>query len=165
MISLICAATAGSFLFLAAITDVACRVVPNSICAALAADGLIEQGLTHTLPASLIAATCVFVPAVVCWRHGLMGGGDTKLLSVASLLVPASMTPYLVLTISLIGGLLAGLYWMMKQLSGARGMARGRGAFFRVVRIEQHRIRRGFSLPYAVAISMGTILTLGREMI
>ena len=164
MISLICAATAGPFLLMAATTDVALRMVPNSVCVALAADGLIGRGLAHTLPVSLVAAICVFVPATVCWRHGLMGGGDTKLLSAVSLLVPASIVPHLILTISLVGGLLAVFYWMIKRLSGAHGIARRRGLLLRVVQIERHRIRRGFSLPYAVAISMGTFLILGREL-
>lgn len=164
MIAHILAATAVPFLLAAAVTDISVRMVPNSVCAALAVDGGMIGGVGHDLPASLLAMLCVFVPAIVFWRHGFMGGGDAKLLAAVSLLVPAHVVPSLVLTIALVGGALALVYWTMTRLMTPSYIPMRRQAVSRVLRVERYRIRRGFSLPYAVAISGGTLFMLGRGL-
>ena len=161
MIAHLLAATAIPFLLVAAVTDISLRIVPNSVCAALALDGATIGGLGHDLTVSLLAMLCVFVPAVVFWRHGFMGGGDAKLLAAVSLLVPAHVVPVLVLTIAIVGGVLALVYWTMTRLMKPSKKAAGKQTLSRILRVEHYRIRRGFSLPYAVAISGGTLFTLG----
>ena len=158
-----CTLAAIPFLLLAATTDLALRMVPNFVCLSLAIDGLVSRGVDYTLPTSLLAMSCVFVPAVVCWRHGLMGGGDAKLLAAVSLLVPAGAVPSLVLAIAIAGGALATCYWAMKHVTKSPRMAAGEQALSRVVRVERYRIHRGFSIPYAMAIASGTLFIFGRE--
>ena len=163
MISFVCALLAVPFLLFAATTDIALRVVPNFVCLTLAVDGLIGRGVGYTLPISLLAMSCVFVPAVVCWRHGLMGGADAKLLAAVSLLVPAGTVPSLVLAIAMSGGVLAACYWALKRFTAFPKTVPCRQAFFRVLRAEQYRIHRGFSIPYATAIASGTLFIFARE--
>ena len=160
MIYLVCALTAVVLLLVAATTDIALRIVPNFVCVALAFDGLIGRTFGHSMPLSLLAAFCVLIPAIVCWRHGLMGGGDAKLLAAVSLLVPATAVPSLVLTIALSGGALAMVYVVMQRLAGAPSVSRHRRTISRVLCIERYRMHRRFSIPYAVAISSGTLFTL-----
>ena len=153
-------ATASLFLLAAAATDVSIRVVPNAVSAVLTIDGVLAGLLAHGLVPSLAAALCVFVPSVVLWRHGLIGGGDAKLLTAVSLLVPASSVPSLVLTIAIAGGALALIYWLAGRVIVAPTTKPDARLLRRLVRIESYRMRRGFSLPYAVAISGGTLFTL-----
>ena len=164
MISFMCATMAIPLLLLAATTDLALRMVPNFVCLALAIDGVIGRGFSCALPTSLLAMLCVFVPAIVCWRHGLMGGGDAKLLAAVSLLVPANAVLLLVLAIALSGGIIGLFYWTMKLFVGSPKTASRRRAFYRILQIERHRIRRGFSIPYAMAITSGTLFVLGCEL-
>lgn len=163
MIAHLLVAMAVPFLLAAAATDIAARVVPNFVSATVAVDGAAISGLGHDLSHSLLAMLCVFVPAIVFWRHGFMGGGDAKLLAAVSLLVPAHAVPSLVLAIALVGGGLALVYWTMTRLMTS-DMPMRRQTLSRILRVERYRIRRGFSLPYAVAISGGTLFMLGRGM-
>ena len=160
MMSQLLLATAVLLLVAAATTDVSLRTVPNAVSAVLAIDGILVGVFAHALLPSLAAASCVFVPSVIFWRHGLMGGGDAKLLTAVSLLVPARLVPSLVLTIALAGGALALIYWSTRRVMTLRTDGRDKRLLRRILRIECHRIRRGFSLPYAVAISSGTLFTL-----
>ena len=163
MISFVCALMAVPFLLLAATTDITLRMVPNFICLSLAIDGLIGRGVGYTLPTSLLAMSCVFVPAIVCWRHGLMGGADAKLLAAVSLLVPAGAVPSLVLAIAISGGVLAICYWALKHCIALPKLVPCKRAFYRILRAERYRIHRGFSIPYALAIASGTLFIFGRE--
>ncbi len=164
MIAHLLVATAVPFLLVAAATDISVRMVSNFVCAAVALDGAMIGGFAHDLSTSLLAMLCVFVPAIVFWRHGFMGGGDAKLLAAVSLLVPAPVVPSLVLTIALVGGVLALMYWTLTRLMAPSNLPVRRQTLSRILRVERYRIRRGFSLPYAVAISGGTLFTLGRGM-
>lgn len=164
MIAHFLVATAVPFLLAAAATDIAVRIVPNSVCAALAMVGAMIGVLGHDLPASLLAMLCVFVPAIAFWRHGFMGGGDAKLLAAVSMLVPAHVVPVLVLTIAIVGGILGLVYGTMTRLMTPSERPPQKQTLGRILRVERYRIQRGFSLPYAVAISGGTLFTLGRGM-
>lgn len=163
MVAHILAASAVPFLLAAATTDISVRMVPNLVCAIVALDGVMIAGLGHDLPASLLAMLCVFVPAVICWRHGVLGGGDAKLLAAVTLLVPAHSVPSLVMTIAVTGGALALIYWTMRLMKPSDRSV-PRQALRRILRVERYRIRRGFSLPYAVAISGGTLFTLSHGL-
>jgi prepilin peptidase CpaA len=132
----------------AAVTDAVSRRIPNPVSVALAALGLVrigaalaggESALTAGL--DLAAALGVFVLAAVAFRFRLLGGGDVKLLAAGTLwLGAAALGPYLVVTV-LAGGAMAVvfLFWHLVKPVSARG----------------HRP----SLPYAVAIAAGGILT------
>lgn len=159
-----CVTIAVALLVAATASDIALRMVPNWVCVGLGLDGLTVQAFAHSIPFSLLALFATFIPAAVCWRHGFMGGGDVKLLSAATLLVPPHAVLMLVLAVALAGGMLGVVYWTMTQLSRSTVHNRPRHGLLRVLGVERYRIRRGFSLPYAVAISIGTLYVLGESL-
>ena len=169
MILTSCSAAAIILLLLAAATDLAARMVPNRLCLAVGAVGIVlrlgEHTGLHTLALSFLVGLAVFVPTMVCWRHGVLGGGDVKLLGAATLLVQPAAVPGLVLAVTTIGGLLGVTYWALRRLVPARTSDRPKAFVWRALRIERHRIRRHFSVPYAIAISGGAIYVLGRELL
>jgi prepilin peptidase CpaA len=98
-----------------------------------------ESALTAGL--DLAAAVAVFTLAALAFRFGLLGGGDVKLLAAGTLwLGAAALGPYLIVTV-LAGGLMAVAFaaWHFARPGGAR--------------------RQKPSLPYAIAIAAGGILT------
>lgn len=159
-----CLAIAILLLLAAAASDVARRIVPNRVCVALGLDGLVMQISAHSLPLSMLTMLGVFVPAAICWRYRLMGGGDVKLLAAATLLVQPRAVPVLVLAVALAGGLFGLMYWTAGHLLRAPAVERPSDRLRRILRIERHRMYRGFSLPYAVAISCGTLYVFGRGL-
>lgn len=156
MIAHLCIAIMILLLLAAAMSDIAARVVPNRLSAALGVFGLCTQAQQRSIPLALLAAGIVFFIACACWRHGLMGGGDVKLLGAVSLLVRPASVPFLMLAIALAGGALGLCYWAMSHLFRWPTPAHSRARLARILRVEQYRIRRGFSLPYAAAIAAGT---------
>ncbi|MBV9783508.1 MAG: prepilin peptidase [Acidisphaera sp.] len=140
--------------------DVAARAIPNRVPAALAAVGLSLQIIRGNPLAALGAALAVFVAAAFCWRRGWMGGGDVKLLAAAALLVAPGLVPGLIAAVAFAGGGLALLYLSLGRLLPAPAPARPTRRLARVLRIEQRRIRRRLSLPYAAAIAVGALFTL-----
>lgn len=127
------------------------------------------QIAAHHLPASVLAMLAVFIPALIFWRHGFMGGGDAKLFAASALLVRPLEVPFLVLAIAIAGGMLGLAYWTMMKLMARPAHAGATtvppvNSFRRILRIEQYRIRSGFSLPYAVAISVGTLYMFGKGL-
>ncbi len=158
-------AVAVMLLVTASAYDVALRIVPNRICLALGVDGLAIQASGHSISFSLSVMLLVFVPLATCWRHGLMGGGDVKLLTAVTLLVPPLAVPVLLLAVALAGGLLGTVYWTMMKIASPFASIRTRRGLRRVFNVERYRIRRGFSLPYAVAICTGTVCILGKSLI
>lgn len=144
--------------------DLAARKVPNRLCLALGIDGIGLQAAAHALPSSMLAMMAVFVPALVCWRHGIMGGGDVKLIAAATLLVRPAAVPMLVLAIALAGGLLGLAYWTMTHMLHAPVSCRPTLLIPRILRVERYRIARGFPLPYAVAITGGTLFALAQGL-
>jgi len=138
-----------------AVHDIMARTVPNRLAAAVAAVGTAVQLMQGALLPAALAALLVFVVAALCWRHGLMGGGDVKLLAATALLVPPGSVPALIAAISLFGAALAFVY-----LASRRRVTLGRstaphGLMARAMRAERWRLRRGGPLPYAVAIASG----------
>ncbi|MGI4747616.1 MAG: A24 family peptidase [Janthinobacterium lividum] len=159
-----CVLIAIPLLLAASASDLTARMVSNRVCMALGLDGVAMQAVAHTLPVSILAMLAVFIPAFVLWRHGIMGGGDAKLFAATALLVHPAAVPMLVLAITLAGGVLGLVYWTMMRLLSKRMTSSPADPFRRILRIERHRICRGFSLPYAVAISVGTFYVFGKEL-
>jgi prepilin peptidase CpaA len=130
----------------AAVTDTFSRRIPNPVSIALAVLGLLRIGAALvagegalTAGLDLAAAAGVFTLAAIAFRFRLLGGGDVKLLAAGTLwLGAAALGPYLMVTV-LAGGLMAVAFlaWNLVQPSGASRP----------------------SLPYAVAIAAGGILT------
>ena len=146
--ALVLAVAAIALFCVAAVTDAFSRRIPNPVSLALAALGLVrigaalaegESALTAGL--DLAAALGVFTLAALAFRFRLLGGGDVKLLAAGTLwLGAAALGPYLMMTV-LAGGLIALAFvaWQLVQPASARASRP--------------------SLPYAVAIAAGGILT------
>lgn len=160
----VCVSIAILLLLAASASDLAARMVSNRLCVALGFDGLTMQMSAHALPVAMLTTAAVFVPAVVCWRHGVMGGGDVKLLTVATLLVQPAAVPMLILSIALAGGVLGAAYWTMTRILSSPVTRRPSPLLLRILRVERYRITRGFALPYAVAISFGTFFMFGHGL-
>jgi prepilin peptidase CpaA len=157
LILLYAAATA---LLFAAAHDVAVRTVPNRVSLIVAAAGLGLNALDRQLAAALFDGGVVFAGAWYCWRRGWIGGGDVKLLSASTLLVPPATVPELVLSTAIAGAVLALFYLALARILPGQARSRPAGLLGRILRVEQRRIRRGLSLPYACAIVAGVLLTL-----
>jgi prepilin peptidase CpaA len=154
--------TAATSLLFAAAHDVAVRTVPNRVSLLVAAAGLGLNALDGQLVPALFGGGLVFAGCWFCWRHGWIGGGDVKLLSACTLLVPPASVPVLVLSTAIAGAVLALLYLalgvMLARLLPGGAAARPTGLLGRVWRAERRRSR--LSLPYACAICAGVLLTL-----
>ena len=158
-------AASAALLLAAAASDLAARLVPNAVCALLAAAGLALRAGSGTLAGGMLAAACVFALAFVCWRRGWMGGGDVKLLAAATLTVPPLLAPRLLLAVALAGGVLAGLYLLLGSVLPPVGSEPGHHAqgLGRILRRERGRIARRGPVPYAAAIAAGTVFVLIRH--
>nr|WP_321985764.1 A24 family peptidase [uncultured Lichenicoccus sp.] len=160
MMSEIAVGVAVTLLLIAALGDIARRRVANRLSLLLALDGVLLQAIHGDVITSCLASASVFIAAIFCWRAGLMGGGDVKLLAAAALLVPPRLVPGLVVAIALAGGVLGLLYVGLRLLVGKPSGRHSRVLLRRLLRIEQYRIWRGFSLPYASAIAAGAAFIL-----
>ena len=111
MLSLLFAGLFLTFLFWAALSDLAELRIPNRLTAAMAAAApfaiwLIGPGLGQ-VPAALLTGAVVLA---VCWtmfEFGLMGGGDAKLACAAALWLGPDATLLFVVLTAVCGGFLA----------------------------------------------------------
>lgn len=153
------------FVLLAATTsDLAVRTVPNWFSVVLGIDGISMRIQDDMIVFSVLGAGIVFILAFCCWRRQIMGGADVKLLAAVSFLVRPSAIPTLMLAIALAGGMLGLLYWILPRLLLKPSTVRPRFILGRVLRIERYRISRGFSLPYVVAIAVGSVYAIGKGL-
>ncbi len=162
----------GSLLLLPACwTDLAARRISNTIVLALLPFGLLRHWLEGDLLTALGLTVAIFAVVVAGWRAGLLGGGDTKLLTAAALLMPSEQLPLFLALTALGGGALALSIIAVRPMAPMMVPAvvpAGRAArrcnpattLRRVWNIELWRLRHGGSLPYALAITTGAMLTL-----
>lgn len=156
----------GVILVAAALHDLATRTVPNwmPLCILVAGFGL--RVLQGGLGLGLLIALGVFALTVIFWRRGWMGGADVKLLTATALVVPPGLSVFnLALSISLAGGVLYVIYFLLHTVVGLFSTVRPAyrrpdGLFARICRVEGRRIRRLESLPYASAIAVGALTVL-----
>ncbi len=156
----ILAVAATGLLVYAAWHDVAARTVPNWLPILLLVLGVGLRLVDHNLLAAVIIGAVTFVILFGIWLLGAMGGGDVKLWAATVLLIPPGLQPDVnfFFRVVLIGGALAvvyyGLSWIVRPRRGAAIHLPAR-----VLRAELWRIRRRASLPYALAIAGGAVLT------
>lgn len=94
----------------AAISDFRTRIIPNWIPAFLGllfTVAAIVDPSAHPPLSSVAAAILVFVPLLILFAWGKMGGGDVKLLTAAALWSGWEQLPTLLLVTMLVGGVLA----------------------------------------------------------
>lgn len=126
--------------------------IPNSASLGLAAFYPIYV-LTNPVgvdwPWALAVALAVFVPGLVLFGSGMVGGGDVKFLTATSLWAGPKMILPMILAMSLAGGLLALLIWGGRWFRQLRPVADGDVS---LTTAEYAATRR---LPYGVAIAAG----------
>ena len=151
--------TAGVVVLLAAaLRDICSRQIPNQLVLAVLGLGALNLLLTPSPLLHLAGFAAVFAATVFFWRMGWLGGGDTKLLAAAALLVPAEFIPLQIAAITLVGGAmaLAAIYGRLSLLEPIRPAGHRAWTPIRIARIEMWRIQHGSGLPYAMAIALGT---------
>ena len=162
-------------------TDLKDRRIPNQLVAAVAAVGLV-QGLA-TRPGSvwisLFVAAGVFCGLGVLSHYRIIGGGDLKLISAVTFLVPPERVGQLLIEIALAGGALGCVYlaarFGLKNLRrlnslpeppvGAVQGARPESGLTLAIKTERARGAAGGPLPYAVAVLGGVCIYVAREFI
>ncbi|HEX7388690.1 MAG TPA: prepilin peptidase [Acidiphilium sp.] len=147
----------------AALSDIATRSIPNWVSLVVAALALPIRLADRTLLTGLGVVAAVFGLLTIAWMLRAIGGGDVKLWSACSLLAPPGWAAQSAcsLRILLIGGLVAVIYLALRRLAGTpRHAASGAGLLRRLARVEIWRARRGGSIPYGVAISLGVLFML-----
>ncbi len=176
----IAAVAAAILLAAAAWRDIAARVIPDEICAALALLGVLvraSEGLS-ALAVTLVAALVLFLALLPLAMYGLMGGGDLKLATAVALGLPPVGAYQLMVATALAGGVLALIYMLLARFLRP-SVAAGRNALpvvppasprrsgmsllRRVLAAEAWRLRRRGPLPYGVAIAAGGVLVLFRS--
>jgi prepilin peptidase CpaA len=148
--------------------DLRDRLIRNEFVIALAVIGL-AQGLASRpgmIWLSALVAVIVFFGLGILAHFRIIGGGDLKLISAATLLVPPDRVGQLLIEIILAGGLLSCLYlaarYGLKSLPAFRSAAAkvdtSRSGFARMIRTECSRIAAGSPMPYALAVLGGVII-------
>ena len=142
-----------------AMTDVAARLIPNSICVLLAALAMVR--LPFGDPQQLVASVCgtalLFVLLLILFGRGYIGGGDVKLLTAFAIGLPIfDLIQFISVTV-LAGGVLAMVHLMMRYLPYPALPPLGSSRVRRVYAIERWRNLRHAPLPFAVAIACGGI--------
>jgi len=145
-------------LLFAALHDIGFRTVPNWVSLALLICGVILRLQNGNLLIGLGVSAAFFLMTFLLWRFGLMGGGDVKLLTAASLFLTPSHAPMLLSGTAVVGGVLALIYFLAGWAVPRPTRQRPKGFLLRVLRCEQWRLRRRGPLPYAAAIAAGGVL-------
>jgi prepilin peptidase CpaA len=150
----------------AAWRDLATRLIPDAIPAAILAAALLLRGASGIVPlaASLGVGALVFAVLLALAMRGLLGGGDVKLAAAFAVALPPEAAWDFVVATTLAGGVLG-----IGYIAAARAVPVPADApapaplLRRVLRAEARRIRRRGPLPYAVAIAAGgTAVLLGQ---
>jgi Flp pilus assembly protein protease CpaA len=138
--------------------DLVVHKIPNMMVVMLVPLGLLRHGLEGDVWSALAAASVVLLAAMLVWYHGLLGGADVKLLAAAALLVPLDMMTTLFLVTALVGAALALVAIALRPIGARYALPAGRSAdvFTRLWHIEARRLSHGHSMPYVVAITIGT---------
>ena len=169
-------AVALTALLASAWTDLKDRIIPNELVGLIAVAGLCLSLMLRPEQTwiSLMAAALVLIGLGVLAHWGVMGGGDVKLISATTLLVPPDHVGQLMVFIAMSGGLLSGVYLLGRHLlrssdlrksvsypeaGGERG-GNSEGWFSG----ECARVAAGGSMPYALAILGGVAGVIAGEI-
>lgn len=158
----------------AAVMDVRTRRIPNWFTLSTLAGALLLQvvhGGLHALALSFMASVLAGSLFLVLFLAGGMGGGDVKLMAAIAAGIGLSDTGVLLVFTSLCGGAMA----MLVMLRHGRAWESVRNIGHVMVHhcehgLEPHpvlnvRNKKNLRLPYAVAITAGTLLTISLEKV
>ena len=171
---MMCLLLISSLYILVSVNDVIYRKIPDAFPALITSIGLgmlvINGDWLEGFTTLGLAAATFLVLALLCMA-GKLGGGDVKLIAASVLLIGAnSFFDFLLLT-ALVGGVLSLVYiaafMILKLLPTPSATAATsssnktwKSRLSLLWRIERRRILRRSSIPYGVAISGGSILSL-----
>ena len=162
-----------SLYILVSVNDVIYRKIPDAFPALITSIGLgmlvINGDWLEGFTTLGLAAATFLVLALLCMA-GKLGGGDVKLIAASVLLIGASSFFDFLLLTALVGGVLSLVYiaafMILKLLPTPSAAATSsssktwKSRLSLLWRIERRRILRRSSIPYGVAISGGSILSL-----
>jgi prepilin peptidase CpaA len=165
--------TAALLLFVAVRTDFRARIIPNRVVALIAANGLLLGLMSRPerIWISLLVALVLLIGLGFIAHFDLIGGGDAKLISAVTLLVPPESVASLLLAIALAGGVVSGAYLaVFYALPRARNKRkRGTAGWYsrlpQLLRHERMRVLRATSVPYGVAVLGGVSVVTVSEII
>ena len=141
--------------------DIATRLIPNELCAALALLGIASQLASPMQVAySMVVATILLLLLLVIHAREWIGGGDVKLLVALASGLPLTGVIELLTMTALAGGVLALVHVIMRLLPYPRLAPAGSSLVRRVYAVERWRHLRHAPLPYGVAIACGGIWTI-----
>jgi prepilin peptidase CpaA len=154
--------------------DIRTRRIPNWFTLSTLAGALLLQvtiGGLHALALSFLASALAGSLFLVLFLAGGMGGGDVKLMAAIAAGIGLSDTGALLVFTALCGGAMAILVmvWHGRVLDSIRNV--GRIALHHSEHgLEPHpelnvRNNRNLRLPYALAITAGTLLTISLEKV
>src|SRR5215467_4690307 len=134
----------------AAVEDIRRLVIPNAVVAGLCVLWPLHLAATtsFTIAGSLGAAGCaaaVFLVGALLFSRGLIGGGDVKLLAVATLWAGPAATPTLLVVTAVLGGLLTLLLLSSATVRAAFSWARTAAL-------------KSVPVPYGVAIAAAAVI-------
>ncbi len=159
-----------------ACTDLRLRIIPDRVSLLVAASGLAIAYVLRRddIYASLTAFVLVFTGLCVVGYYDFVGGGDVKLISAVTLLVPSADVVVLLLEIALAGGLLSCAYLIARHklrsgllLSPSEAPAAAQLPWLTAshgFQQEAARIIAGEPMPYAFAILGGVVFHGAREL-
>lgn len=145
------------------ITDIAARIIPNTVCLMIAVLAISNQMLVSSplqFLASLLISLGMFLALLLVHSRGWMGGGDVKLLTVVSMGLPAMAVIGFLTSTVMAGGVLAIFHLILRYLPYPARPPAGSSIARRIYAIERWRNLRRAPLPYGVAIACGGIFTL-----
>jgi prepilin peptidase CpaA len=158
---------------MASIYDICYRKIPDILPASISVIGLAMVFANKTIlegVATLGLGAATFIALALLCMAGKLGGGDVKLLAASVLLVGANSFFDLFVLTALSGGVLSLVYFAafltLKALPASPEAGRAasgktlKARLHLLWRIERRRILRRSSVPYGVAISGGSILSL-----
>ena len=160
-------------LTMAVVTDIQSRIILDRVVLLVGVCGVLLRLLSPGDPIwpSFAALILVFLGLWGVFAVGAIGGGDVKMISAATLMVPAGQVVSLLLSIALAGGVLACLYlsarYVLVRTGGGTPVAESPDAqvlhdgwFRSTMRRECARIAAGEPMPYALAILAGVAAQL-----
>ena len=138
-------------MLIAAVEDLRRLVIPNAVVLALGVLWPLQLAAAPTisLTGSAVAALCaaaVLGAGALLFSRGLMGGGDVKLLTAATLWAGPGLTPALLIGTAILGGLLTLALLFPLALRAVFAPAAAAGAAKRV------------PVPYGVAIAGAALI-------
>ena len=159
-------------LFASSVTDLRERIIPNTIPLIIAGCGLALslQGGPWRIGMNVAAAITVFLALGFLAHYGFIGGGDVKLISAVTLLVPPERVGPLLIEIAIAGGLLSCGYLAagfvltvfsrakLQRQSSCNPELRNRAAH------QCTEVGAGYPLPYALAVVGGVLIYILREL-